>query len=76
MSNQRRGRFHSASLNDEGGGQITLKELIDFVTQAQKSLEQNGEEDSALRFEILGDFLREDVANGTPFRFTTKALGL
>lgn len=76
MSNQRDGRFHAAAMNDEGGGNISLKDLISFVDQAQKALEQANEPDSALRFEILGDFLKEDVTNGTPFRFTTRALGL
>jgi hypothetical protein len=63
-------------MNDEHGGNVSLKDLIYFVTQAQRALEEVDEEDSALRFEIFGDFLREDVANGKPFVFSTKALGL
>lgn len=74
--NQRAGRYHSAAMNDEGGGKIDLKDLIYFVTQSQRALEDAGESDAALRFEIFGDFLREDVANGKPFAFSTKALGL
>lgn len=73
---QRAGRFHSAAMNDDGGGNITLKQLIDFTRKAQASLEEAGESDAALRFEIFGDYLSEDVANGTPFQFSTKALGL
>ena len=74
--NQRAGRFHAASLNDSGGGNIALGDLIKFVRSAQDALEQTGESDSALRFEILGDFIENDVVAGAPFKFSTKALGL
>lgn len=76
MSNQRAGRFHGAGASDSEGGSIPLKALILFVTQAQQALEHIGEDESALRFEIFGDYLREDVANGARFEFTTKTLGL
>lgn len=76
MSNQRGGRFHAAAMNDEGGGNITLKDLITFVDKAQAALEDSGESDAALRFEIFGDYLKEDVASGQRFQFSNKALGL
>lgn len=76
MSNQRHGRYHAAALNDEGGGNITLKDLISFFAQAEDALRSEGEEDSALRFEIVKDWLTEDVAKGAKFTFSTKVLGL
>ena len=74
--NQRAGRYHAASLNDAGGGSIPLSQIIRFVRAAQAALERAKEEDSALRFEIFADYLEQDVVNGKPFEFTTKALGL
>jgi hypothetical protein len=76
MSNQRGGRYHSAAMNDEGGGNITLQQLISFFAKAQDALEGAEEPDSALRFEIVKDWLKEDVTNGAPFVFSTKVLGL
>lgn len=75
--NQRAGRYHAASSNDDGGGNITLSQLIKFVRAAQVALENTPDEiDSAVRFEIFADYLEEDVANGAPFVFSTKTLGL
>lgn len=75
--NQRGGRFHAASMNDAGGGTVSLGDLSKFIRASQKALENENESDAALRFEILADFIEKDVINeGKPFRFTTKALGL
>lgn len=73
--NQRPGRYHSAALHDSGTS-VPLSHLIRFVKAAQTALERHGEEDAALRFEIFGDYLQQDVVNGKPFEFTTKTLGL
>ena len=74
--NQRKGSYHAAAMNDEGGGNITLKQLIAVIRAAQHELETNDEEDSALRFEIFGDFLENDIANGKPFSYTSRMIGL
>lgn len=73
--NQRAGKTHAAGM-DQGGGSVQYSDLLRFVRAAQKALESEGEEDSALRFEILGDYLSEDYKVGNPLTFTTKALGL
>ena len=73
--NQRAGKTHAAAMTDDGGS-ISLGSLIKFVRDAQKALEYEEEVDAALRFEIFGDYLEQDVVNGAPFKFTTKALGL
>lgn len=73
--NQRAGKTHAAAMTDDGGS-IPLGALIKFIREAQRNLGDCGEPDAELRFEIFGDFLEQDVANGTPFKFTTKALGL
>jgi hypothetical protein len=75
MMNQRAGKTHLAAMTDDGGS-IPLGSLIKFVRSAQDELEHAMESDAALRFEIFGDFLEQDVANGIPFKFTTKAIGL
>lgn len=75
MSNQRAGKTHAAAATDQRQS-VDLQALIKFVAQARVALEENDEEDAALRFELFEDFLRNDVANGKPFGFTYKALGL
>lgn len=74
--NQRRGKTHAASGADNGTT-VNLQGLIRAVRDCQAALEAQGEEDSALRFEIFGDYLAEDVAEkGKPITFTTRMLGL
>jgi hypothetical protein len=58
------------------GTGVNLRSVLNFARAAQKALEQEGEEDSALRFELLADYLEKDVANGKPFGFTYKTIGL
>lgn len=72
--NQRPAKTHAAAGNDRQS--IDLSNLIKFVSTARVALEQEGEEEAALRFELFEDYLRNDVANGKPFGFTYKALGL
>jgi hypothetical protein len=74
MSNQRPGKSHAAGLNDRAD--VSLRSLIDYVKQAHAACEEVGEEDSALRFEMMLDFLQQDVVNGKPFKFSYKSLGL
>ena len=73
MSNQRPGKYHKASGADSGI-HINAFALIKFCKEAQEVLQKRGEEDSALRFEILGDYLREDYKGGQIN--TGRALGL
>jgi hypothetical protein len=76
MSNQRAGKTHSAAMNDDRLGQ-QLGQFAKLIRAAQAALESEGEEDSALRFEILGDFLEKDVINdGKSLMFSTKVIGL
>ncbi len=71
---QRPAKTHAATLNDDGN--IRLSSLIAFIRKAQAELEEMGEEDSAIRFEIFADWLTDDYKPGTPFKFDFKALGL
>lgn len=73
--NQRSGKTHAAAAFDNRQT-VDLAALIKFVADARFALEQEGEDESALRFELFEEYLREDVANGKPFGFTYKALGL
>lgn len=76
MSNQRRGSFHAAAMTDDRSGQEVGK-FAKLIRQAQVALEEEGEDDSALRFEILADYLEKDVINdGKPLAFTYKIIGL
>lgn len=74
--NQRKGKMHAASGFD-AGHKVDLQQLIRTVRDAQSDLEKAGEEDSALRFEIFGDYLEEDVAQkGKPLTYNARMLGL
>lgn len=73
---QRQGKSHAASGFD-GGQTVSLQGLIRTIRDAQTALEAEGEEDSALRFEIFGDYLEQDVAqNNKPITFHMRMLGL
>jgi len=72
MSNQRAGKTHSAALVD--GDKISLQSLITFCKEARKDLTSEGEEDSALRFEILEEWLRNDFKGS--FKYQSKMIGL
>ena len=62
------------TLSDGTG--VNLRSVINYATQAMVALQEAGEEDAALRFELFAEYLRQDVANGKPFGFTYKSLGL
>lgn len=72
MSNQRPGKTHAAGLRDSDT--ITLRALVNFCESAKKDLEKEGDEDAALRFEILADYLRNDHTGG--FAYKPKMIGL
>jgi len=58
------------------GTGINLRSVLSYARSAQRALEGEGEEDSALRFELFADYLEKEVANGKPFSFSTRTLGL
>jgi len=70
--NQRAGKTHSAALVDSD--KISLASLIKFCKEAKADLEKEGEEDAALRFEILSDFLVNDFRGS--FKYQSKMIGL
>ena len=71
--NQRAGKTHAASLRD--GDTVKLGQLIKFCKDAHKDLEKAGEEDAALRFEILAQALLEDFKGGN-LNYSSKMIGL
>jgi hypothetical protein len=71
--NQRKGKTHSAALND--GDKIRLGDLIKFCEAARDDLQKMGEEDSALRFEIFEEWLRNDFRGGK-LSYSSKMIGL
>ena len=58
------------------GTGVNLRSLVEYVRQARVALIQAGEEDAAHYFDMFECYLVEDVANGKPFGFTYKTLGL
>ena len=72
MSNQRAGKMHKAALSDSD--KISYKSLVEFCKKARADLENAGEEDSALRFEVLEDWLRNDFRGS--FIYSSKMIGL
>lgn len=75
MSNQRSGSKHAARLSDSFN--ISLRALIQYGKDAQAALEEAGETDGALYWEMFVTFLQEDVATGKKqFRFDGIQFGL
>ena len=70
--NQRAGKTHSAALVDND--KVSLQALINFCKEAKNDLEKEGEEDSALRFEVLEEWLRNDFKGS--FKYQSKMIGL
>jgi hypothetical protein len=66
--------FKRPQLADGTG--VNLRSLTTFVRQAHDALVQEGEEEGAHFFELFKEYLEKDVANGKPFVFQNKMLGL
>jgi hypothetical protein len=73
MSNQRAGKTHAAALVDND--KVSLTSLIKFLKEAKNDLEKYGDQDAAIRFEILADYLVEDYRGGG-FKYQSKIIGL
>ena len=58
------------------GTGVNLSTLIEYTKRAVVALEESGEENAAHYFDCFLDYLTLDVANGKPFGFTYKSLGL
>lgn len=58
------------------GSGVTLRSVANYAKEAAVALEQAGEADAAHYFEMFHEYLVKDVANGKPFGFTYKTLGL
>ncbi len=71
--NQRAGKTHAAGAYDLEN--VSLGSLIKFVRAAKEDLLDAGDQDAAIRFEILEDWLRDDFKGG-PLKYTQKSIGL
>lgn len=69
---QRNAKTHKAALSD--ADKISLRSMVDFCKKAKTDLENAGETDSALRFEILEEWLRNDFKGS--FIYNSKMIGL
>ena len=58
------------------GTGVNLRSLVDYTKAATQALEEAGEEEAAHFFGMFYEYLIKDVANGKPFGFTYKSLGL
>lgn len=58
------------------GTGVNLRSVVNYAKQAMVALQEAGEEEAALRFELFAEYLQNDVAGGKPFGFTYKSLGL
>ena len=70
--NQRAGKTHKATLMDSD--KIRFSDLVEFCKKARADLENEGDSDAALRFEILEDWLRNDFRGS--FKYDAKMIGL
>lgn len=66
MSNQRPALLKPASLSgaERGSDTVSLMKLRRFFTDAEETLRQRGDEDSAYYFEVVGDYFKEDFKGG------------
>jgi len=55
---------------------ISHLHLIKFMEECQRQLILKGEPDSAFRFEMVAEYLRQDFKPGSPLQYTPMALGL
>lgn len=54
---------------------IDIRDLITYCDDAQKALESINEDDSALRFELLAEYLRTEFKGGR-LTFNYKSIGV
>lgn len=62
------------TLSDGTG--VNLRSLIEYTKRAVVALEESDQTDAAHYFDCFLEYLTQDVANGKPFGFTYKSLGL
>ena len=60
--NQRPGKTHAAALRD--GDRIALRDLVDFLKEAQNDLVTEGDDDAAIRFDLFEEYLRNQFTGG------------
>ena len=58
------------------GTGVNLRSVLNYAKSAAVALNEAGESDAAHYFEMFAEYLEKDVANGKPFGFTYKTLGL
>lgn len=54
---------------------ISAFALIRFLEQAKNKCEQEGDKDSALKFELMVEYFRNDYEPGKPLKFTGRVIG-
>lgn len=55
---------------------ISHLHLIKFIEECQHQLTLKGEPDSAFRFEMVADYLKNDFKPGSPLYYNPMVLGL
>lgn len=71
MSNKR----HAAALDDSSN--VSLGALLKVIRSCQEALDESNEFDASLRFEILGDYIEEEIIKfGRPFTYTSRMIGI
>lgn len=54
---------------------IRVNHLVQFCKDAQMFMQERGEMDQALTFEIMADYFEKDYKMGTPLRFNPTTIG-
>ena len=72
--NQRKANMKPAALQD--GCNVSLRSLIAFIDDCERSLRSSGEEDEAFRFECIAEYLRKDYTPSKGLLFKPGVLGL
>lgn len=71
---QRKANMKPAGLDDSVN--ISLRSLIEFVSDCESTLQSKGEEDEAFRFECLLEYLRNDFTPSKGLHFKPGVIGL
>lgn len=70
---QRSANKHAAGASDD---RVSLSSLVKYLKEAHAALESADDEDAALRFELLIDYLTSEYSPSKGLKFETKHLGL
>lgn len=71
---QRKANMKPAALQD--GCSVSLRSLLSFIDDCERTLKAKGEEDEAFRFECISEYLRKEFNPSKGLTFKPGVIGL